>query len=525
MSKRIFNLIIYICILSIYSHIYAFEVTQSHIDEVLTQLDNEIANRDKYINNRQGRIDSLTNLMHQSYDDSANLLLTLSIGNEYVAFNNDSAIAYYHRGLEKAITLKNDSLITIFTLKRATYLPLAGFISEAVNEYNKIDSTAMPKSLKILYYESGKQMYSYLASYYAFYPNVSQSWYNKSLEAQRSLLGILDINSAEYKLNNGEYYLSLKEYTKASAILKDALNTLDENNNLYARVAHALANIASNEKETNKYIYYLALSAISDIKSATLEVVSIQILGKTLLQQGDVVRAHKYSSIALANAVRCKAYVRMIESSEAMSVIEQVHTVENDIWRKKMMYFNIGIFALFIVLVIVLIYLHFKMHRLNQLQEKLLHSNNIKEIYISQFLNLCSIYMEKLNQFNSIVNRKLSAGKIDDLYKITKSSKFIEEQSKEFYDVFDNAFLNLYPSFIDSVNDLLIPSEKITLKDDEKMNTELRILALIRLGINDSSRIAQMLNYSLNTIYTYRNKVKNKAINRDKFEKDLMKIR
>ena len=132
--------------------------------------------------------------------------------------------------------------------------------------------------------------------------------------------------------------------------------------------------------------------------------------------------------------------------------------------------------------------------------------------------------MDKLTQFTNIVNRKLSAGKADDLYKITKSGKFIEEQSKEFYDVFDNAFLNIYPTFINDVNKLLTKEEQITLTD-EKLNTDLRILALMRLGIDDSSKIAQMLNYSINTIYAYRNKLKNKAINRDTFEADIMKIK
>ena len=132
--------------------------------------------------------------------------------------------------------------------------------------------------------------------------------------------------------------------------------------------------------------------------------------------------------------------------------------------------------------------------------------------------------MDKLNQFSNIVNRKLSAGKVDDIYKITQSGKFIEELSKDFYNVFDDAFLNIYPTFITSVNSLLMPDKQITLLPDEKMNTDLRILALMRLGIEDSSRIAQMLNYSVNTIYTYRNKLKNKAIDRDKFEENIMKI-
>lgn len=107
---------------------------------------------------------------------------------------------------------------------------------------------------------------------------------------------------------------------------------------------------------------------------------------------------------------------------------------------------------------------------------------------------------------------------------MAKSGKFVEEQSNEFYDIFDNAFLHIYPTFIEEVNSLLRPEERIELREGEKMNTDLRILAFMRLGIEDSSRIAQVLNYSLNTIYAYRNRLKARALNRERFEEDVMKI-
>ena len=133
--------------------------------------------------------------------------------------------------------------------------------------------------------------------------------------------------------------------------------------------------------------------------------------------------------------------------------------------------------------------------------------------------------MDKLSQFSKIVSRKISAGKVDDLYKLTKSGKFIEEQSKEFYDVFDDAFLHIYPSFVSDVNRLLRPEEQIVLREGEKLNTDLRILAFMRLGLDDSAQIAQLLNYSVYTIYTYRNKLKNRALSRDDFEENIMKVK
>ena len=132
--------------------------------------------------------------------------------------------------------------------------------------------------------------------------------------------------------------------------------------------------------------------------------------------------------------------------------------------------------------------------------------------------------MDKLKEFCKLTNRKISAGQTDELYKITKSGKFIEEQSREFYKVFDDSFLNLYPDFVKQVNALLRPDEQIVLNDDETLNSDLRILAFMRLGIDDTNRIAHTLNYSVNTIYAYRNKLRNRAINRDTFETDIMAI-
>lgn len=524
MTSKLRYIAIIVCVLIAFGSVYALETSEKRVKETLNRLDKEVAKRDVYITQRQGKIDSLKTALKNATNVDDALSLKLAIGNEYIAFNNDSAIAYYNEGYTQAIAAQNDSLSCVFKLKRATFLPLAGFISEAVTEYEQIDTTQIPQQLKELHYEAGKQMYSYIASFYVSYKPISDAWREKSIKCQISLLNILDKKSVKYKLNIGEYYLDTKQYAKSKAILNEVLSSLDETNNLFARASHAIATIAAIQEKDNEYIYHLALSAIADIKSATLEVVSMQELGEMLINRGDISRAHRYSSIALANAVKCNAIMRVIQSSEAMPIIEQAHSTEIEDWRNRMTYVNIAIATIILIFAAILIYLHNKTKRLDQLRENLKRANNLKEIYIAQFLRLCSIYMDKLNQFNNIVNRKISTGKTDDLYKITKSGKFIEEQSKEFYNVFDDAFLNIYPNFIEKVNALLLPDQQIELKEEEKLNTDLRILALMRLGIEESTRIAQMLNYSVNTIYAYRNKLKNRAIDRENFEKDIMEI-
>ena len=501
---------------------HAINISNQKVEDVLSRLDFEISNRETHINQQQNIIDSLKNSLKQEPDK---LETIMKIGNEYIAFDNDSTLFYFNKGYTLASELNNDSLAIAFQLKRDTYLPLAGFIDYATKDYESINFDKIPTGLHQLYHESGKQLYSYISSFFYNYPNIQVEWDKKSFNCQSLHLKSLDKSSIQYKLNSGEYYLNLKEYSKAKAILEEALNSLDDSNNSYARVAHAIATIANIQNNENEYIYYLALSSIADIKSATLEVVSLQELGAKLLERNDVKRAHTYSSIALANAVNCKASMRMIQSSKAMPIIQQAHIAEIENWQKRMKSINIIFIILAIILISILVFLRYRTNRLRILQRKLEIANNIKELYISQFLTLCSIYMEKLTQFSDTVNRKISAGKADDLYKITKSGKFIEEQSKEFYDVFDNAFLNIYPNFIENVNALLLPGKQIELKDDEKLNTDLRILAFMKLGIDESSRIAQMLNYSVNTIYSYRNKLKNRAIDRDNFEENIIKIK
>jgi hypothetical protein len=207
-----------------------------------------------------------------------------------------------------------------------------------------------------------------------------------------------------------------------------------------------------------------------------------------------------------------------------MPIIQRTHNDRVKEWRHKT-YIIIAIMALLMIgLFVVLRLLRREMKRMSDFQLKLKQANHIKEIYISQFLSLCSIYMDKLNQFCKIANRKISTGKVDDLYRLTKSGKFVEEQSREFYDVFDDAFLHIYPTFVADVNKLLRDDAQIQLKEGERLNTDLRILAFIRLGIEESGRIAQVLNYSLNTIYSYRNRMKMRAIDRENFEADIMKI-
>jgi len=163
--------------------------------------------------------------------------------------------------------------------------------------------------------------------------------------------------------------------------------------------------------------------------------------------------------------------------------------------------------------------------QLNNTNETLLEANLIKEEYIGRYMDQCSAYIDKLDDYRRLLNKTATAGKIDDLLRVIKSKQFIEDELKEFYDNFDSTFLQLFPTFVDEFKLLLSDYEDVTLKSGQLLNTELRIFALIRLGITDSVKISHFLRYSLSTIYNYRTKLRNKAIcKRGEFEENVMRI-
>lgn len=514
--RLILSVVLFLC--AIQTQAAFLEVSQNMAKDALVSLDKALASRNDYTNSRYRRIDSLK----RACSSSPEYLTTLmEIGDAYTSFNNDSALAYLDKGAKHANT--RDEAIP-FRLKCAEIMPLSGLIDNAIALYDSITADSVPEALLPLYYDSGRQMYSYISSFYDRHPSIEKHYAQLALECQEKLLRHLDKNSDAYRFNVGEYYFLSGNSAKAKAYLSEIADSQDADANLKARANHHLSSMAKKAGDKNAYIYYLAKSALIDTETATLEVIALQELGGSLFNDGDIDRAYNYLSTALENAVNCGAELRIIESSRSLPLIEKAHSGKISS-NNRLLHIVLLIMAVLVIgLIVTLAILRKEIISMDRLQANLRQANKSKEVYISQFLSLCSIYMDKLNQFCKLANRKISAGKVDDLYRMTKSGKFIEQQSSEFYDVFDNAFLHLYPDFVNKVNGLLKPGCQIELKEGEVLNTDLRILAFMRLGVEDSSRIAQMLNYSLNTIYAYRNRMKARAINRDTFENDIMSI-
>lgn len=515
----------------------ASSFTDRDVERSLIQLDNELKHRDHYLEKRVSRLDSLKKVRRglEGKDTVAWLETTMEIAKGYNSFNNDSAIIYYTKGYDAALEIATatppsplastaDSLQAEFRLRRATYMSLSGFVSDAVNEYEAVDTSRMNDGLKATYHESGRQMYYFISSYYGGWLETYDYWNNRSIESQRQLIPLLDPASNEYHLNLGEYFYNIREYARSREILLNLIGKIKKDSPTYAIATHILASIALTRGDRNEHLYFLTQSAIADTRQATLEMASLQELAGVLYQMDDKRRAHEYISVAMNNAVESRASVRMKKTTELLSLVEGDHNSQIALWRT-WMYAIIAVLVMcMFALIVSIFFLRRQLTRVARMKQELQDTNQTKDVYLSQFLSLCSIYMDKLKQFGKVVNRKISAGQVDDLYKLTKSGKFVEEQSADFYKVFDDAFLHIYPNFVESVNSLLRPEERIVLADDEQLNSDLRILAFMRLGIDDTTRVAQILNFSVNTIYAYRNRLRNRAINRATFESDIMAI-
>lgn len=502
------------------AHALKKDITDDDLNRSLDQLDSYLESRPSYLEKRLHRIEALkrTALAHPSPESLAD------VADAYRSFNNDSAIFFYQRAVD--IAGPGSGIAGLITARQAELLPLAGFNAEAIRRFESVCVDSLSPDQLVEYYDAGRAMYSNITAFYSNYPRMAMPYSAKIVEEQKKLLESMDHmkSSPRYKMAYGEYLLRTGQRDKAEALLNEVYSIEPEGSPLRSRAAHMLSHIMGRNGEKKKEIKYLVNSAIDNILAGDVELPSMQNIGLAVEKIGEHTRAYSYLNSSLSNAVRSNSWMRTIQTSKAIPMVQQAH-IDEVARHNRVQLIIIAVLALVLVaLLISILFLRREICKQKRTQRRLASANATKEIYISQFLSLCSVYMDRLTTFSSMVKRKISAGKTDDVMRTLKSGKFINEQSAEFFEVFDNAFLNLYPTFVSEVNRLLRPDQQIELREGELMNTDLRILAFMRLGIDDSSKIAQILNYSINTIYAYRNRLKQRAVNRASFESDIMKV-
>jgi len=491
--------------------------------DALNQLSSVLNKQDAYYSLRENRIDSLKATASTKTGIDRAYMYGF-IADEYTHYQIDSALVYLDRATIICRDANDYDGVTKYTLNKAALWPKIGAGAEAVDLFDSINPDSIPLDLQRLYYLRGNQMYFFLA---ASHPvrEIRNTYLARGKDLTRKLVSLLDNNSSDYDYHVAELCFLDGDNIRFVALCKRILSRTDFQQHIFAKTASMLGDYYEYTDRSNDLsLYYKTLASISDIMTATREEMALQHVGTALFKQGEVDMSYQFLMRSIENAAKAGSRVQLSSSAQSLPMIASTFR-EQDRGKLSTLTWLVAALAIALIIIIaILFFLRRKMLAETNMKRLLKEANAQKETFINQFLNLCSIYMEKLEEFNRIASRKIKAGQIEDLYNMIKSGKMLDEQNTLFCNVFDHAFTRIYPSFVEGVNNLLQPDKQIKLSDKETLNTELRILAFMRLGLDDSMQIARFLQLSLNTIYTYRNKLKNKALNRNTFEKDVMKI-
>lgn len=545
------NIIIFLCLCTIcMCRLHAAD--GSRADSLLLKLDQAIKERPIYMEQKELKLVELKRQLHRQIPDEERFAILGTLLDEYRSFNTDSALHMAEEREQIAIRLGNREYIDNARMNKADVLGMTGMYKEVMDLMRNIHIDRLPVDIHPYYYHIYRTVYGLMADYAV--TAYEKKLYTELTDKYRdSLLLVNKDNLLIHTLIQSDQYNVRNEYDKAIRLLTDYLALQKDYEHDVAICAYTLSESYRLKGDKEKEKEYLIVSAMADMKTAVREYISLRKLAVLLYQEGDIERAYSYVKICMEDAAACNARLRKLEILEIFPIINDAYQQKTEKQQEQMKWalVSISLLSLFLLLAIFYVYkqmkkvaaarrevidankrlkelndeLHLSNAQLKEANHSIAENSYLKEEYIGRYMDQCSVYLEKMDNYRRSLGKIAATGNVEELYKNIKSSKFIEGELKEFYTNFDNTFLQLFPTFVEDFNALLADDEQISLKAGERMNTELRIFALIRLGITDSVKIAQFLRYSVTTIYNYRTKVRNKAAgDRDLLEQEVMTI-
>lgn len=545
------NIIIFLCLCTIcMCRLHAAD--SSRADSLLLKLDQAIKERSIYMEQKELKLVELKRQLHRQIPDEERFAILGTLLDEYRSFNTDSALHMAEEREQIAIRLGNREYIDNARMNKADVLGMTGMYKEVMDLMRNIHIDRLPVDIHPYYYHIYRTVYGLMADYAV--TAYEKKLYTELTDKYRdSLLLVNKDNLLIHTLIQSDQYNVRNEYDKAIRLLTDYLALQKDYEHDVAICAYTLSESYRLKGDKEKEKEYLIVSAMADMKTAVREYISLRKLAVLLYQEGDIERAYSYVKICMEDAAACNARLRKLEILEIFPIINDAYQQKTEKQQEQMKWalVSISLLSLFLLLAIFYVYkqmkkvaaarrevidankrlkelndeLHLSNAQLKEANHSIAENSYLKEEYIGRYMDQCSVYLEKMDNYRRSLGKIAATGNVEELYKNIKSSKFIEGELKEFYTNFDNTFLQLFPTFVEDFNALLADDEQISLKAGERMNTELRIFALIRLGITDSVKIAQFLRYSVTTIYNYRTKVRNKAAgDRDLLEQEVMTI-
>lgn len=548
--KRILSLVYILC----FSALTSSFAQNKNIKDLYEQLDQAIKQSQYYISQKESRITKIKKQSRQGHTPQQLLTAYYKLYEEYKAYQSDSSIYYIHQAIDLA---KRNNMKSDFTKLRsllALQYSTSGAFTEALHVLQSIDKKTLNNSNKKDYYIAFYHVYGELGfSNINIDTELSQEFYSKQSCCRDTLFSILSPNSEDYLMRKEVLLTSQNKLKEALKINDIRLSKCKKGSHEYGIVAYYRYLIYRSLKDENMVKYWLLQSAICDVKCAINDQASLWILAEILSKEKDVERSYKYINFSWKANKRFSTRIRSWQISPVLGTIDHNYQAELKKANHRLIFAIICVSLLVIALALLTFYINKQKSYLSkarnelkktntQLEElnnklsstngmlkasndKLNESNGVKEEYIGQFLGACSHYIDKLDKLRINVNKMVKNKQYNELYSMTKSSEVKEQELEELYANFDKVFLNLFPNFVEDLNGLLKEEYQIHLSSPDKLSAIVRVFALIRLGIDDSTKIAEFLHYAVNTIYNYRAKLRNGAIiDRNEFEKKVREL-
>ncbi len=493
----------------------------SSLDDALKLLHTALNDNKKAI---PALMDSIQRLKDRadSQPPLAKALVYDTIAAMYETLDMDSCITYYRIG-EEAARIGGDSILAQrMRLHIFADMPVTGVVLEGYNGFMDESSRIYPQN-RMAYFEAGNKMMLYIADLYARIP-LRHDYEMRSIAYSDSLISMLPPRSPLLILLTAQKSELLGDNTAAMAGYVELVAHLPIESHIFARAATRAGDFYYRTGQNNTAAYFYALGALSDARNQVLEGVALIRLSRALYDLDKISQSYDLMTAGLGQSLESGSAVRSIEAFQAVPHIIEAYTRSDN---RKLSWMTVLAACLVIALTSLLLILAKRRHDLKKLEllkSRLATANETKENGLARFMELTSLFADKFDELIRLAGRKITAGQIEDLQTLIKGGSLRSEQDKMFATLFDNAFLTVYPDFITQANSLMKPDSQLPIPEGGKLNPELRILAFLRMGITDSHRMARFLGVSINTIYTYRNRLKTRAINRDTFESDLMTI-
>lgn len=518
---------------------------ENKLDSLLLSLDRAIENKSIYSQIREDRIDSLKVVLSKATSNESKYELYRALYREYRSYNMDFALEMAKKKLEIANKLQNIDLQNESKMNMAEILGIMGMYKETFDILDDIPYPSISKDEKTLYYHVHHSTYSLL--YENAQTQQEKAHYNTLINLYKdSLLLINPPNTLVYMQIKSQKLIEQQKYDEAYKMLKQCYQMFGSEERNIGTLGYSMSEYYYHIGDYERQKQYLAISAISDIKRAVKGYISLRKLAVILYEDGDIDRAYTYIRSSMEDATFCKARFRTLQISETLPIIVAAYDKKTTEEKKSLVKYLILISILSLFLFISFIYIYKQLKHISQtrkelkqlyldtkemntvlsdLNTKLSESNLVKEEYIASIFNLCSSYIDKMEGYRVDINRKLMTGQVKEATQATSSTSFVSDELKDFFKNFDAIFLSLFPNFVEEFNAMLLEEEQIIPRKGDILTAELRVFALVRLGISDSSKIASFLHYSPQTVYNYNLKVRNKlAISKEEFAEKIQRI-